>query len=579
MEALAGTGWSFACPDWKDRLREQRSLIPDLPLDRELASRAVRIFNKLRLPDVSGRPELRTAAGDWQRDQVAALFGSMDRNGRRRVRRLLNLIPKKNNKTTGAAAIMLTALLMDDEPRQLYSLLGATQKIAERGFDQAHGMILADPVLKQRFHIRSHLKTIVDQVTESTLKVQTFDEKVVTGDIPKGVLIDELHILGKVHYAKRVWGQIWGGMVARPGAFMVEITTQSDEAPAGVFKDELALARRIRDGLVTGPAANSLLPVLYEFPEEFQKDKEQPWRDPANWPMVLPNLGRSVHLDLLLEQYAEAQEKGAEEERRWASQHLNIQIGLGLHDERWRGADFWLEAAEPALTLADLLARSEVVTVGIDGGGLDDLLGFAAVGRETGTGRWLAWCHAFAVRSVLEVRKDIAPRLEGYERDGDLELVDQAQDMFLRVAALLCEIRDSGLLPELAAVGLDPADVGMLTDVLEAEGFDAGDAAAGRRGQLEAIPQGMGLLSAIHTAEMKLHDGMLRHAGSDMMAWCVGNAKAVQKGNAVVINKEVAGSAKIDPLIALFCAVKLMERSPEPAMTESHYAKAELLVI
>ncbi|WP_277666511.1 hypothetical protein, partial [Novosphingobium lindaniclasticum] len=43
--------WNFACPDWKDRLREGRSLVPDLPLNRPVASRAVQIFNKLRLTD------------------------------------------------------------------------------------------------------------------------------------------------------------------------------------------------------------------------------------------------------------------------------------------------------------------------------------------------------------------------------------------------------------------------------------------------------------------------------------------------------------------------------------------------
>lgn len=585
MEQERAAGWDFSCPDWKERLLQGRSLMPALPLDRDMASRAVQIFNMLRLPDVIGQPSLAETAGDWQREIPAAVFGSLLPNGRRMVRKVFQLVPKKNNKTTGGAAIMVTALLIDPAPRQPYFMYGPSQEIAHGAFDQAAGMIAADPVLRDRFLIKAHVKTIVDRLTESTLKIQTFDEGVATGAKPKGALIDEIHILGKRHYAQRVMGQLWGGMVSRPDSFLIEITTQSDQAPAGLFAAELDLARGIRDGRITGAAANTL-PLLYEFPEEFQTDPEQPWRDPACWPQVLPNLGRSIHLDLLKETYAEASEKGAEEERRWASQHLNIQIGMGLHAQRWAGADYWLENAEAGLTLDELLRRCEVVVVGIDGGGLGDLFGFAVVGRERGTDRWLCWAQAWALPVVLERHKSVASRLRDFAEQGDLHMVSSAQEIVSAVVEALVQIRASGLLPTDMAIGVDAADMGTLVDGLAAADFRAHetDKETGkliRLGHIEPVKQGVGLTSAIHTAEFKLHDGLLVHGGSEMMAWCVSNAKAVQKGNSVAIDKEVAGSAKIDPLIALFCAVKLMELGPVAGQIDgpSVYEDRGLLVL
>jgi len=49
------------------------------------------------------------------------------------------------------------------------------------------------------------------------------------------------------------------------------------------------------------------------------------------------------------------------------------------------------------------------------------------------------------------------------------------------------------------------------------------------------------------------------------MAWAVSNARVEPKGNAITITKQASGSAKVDPLMAMFNAPALMATNPQPA--------------
>lgn len=563
--------WDFSCPDWEVKLKAGKTPIPDLPLDMREAEAAVKYFDKLCIPDIKGQPKMQEAAGEWFRDIIRAAFGSVKNaaTGERWIEEIFILVPKKNSKTTNSAALGLVAMLMNKTPNIEGVIIAPTIAVANTCFRQAVGMIKADEYLTRRFRVVEHMKEIIDmeadadtgQPRNAKLMIKAFDVKVVTGTIPAFAIIDELHVMAADKNADRVLGQITGGAITEQETFIIYITTQSETPPVGVFKEQLQYARGVRDGKYKEDVKT--LAVIYEFSEAVQTDDEKPWRNPELWPMVLPNLGRSVKLEKLIPKFRQAEAKGAAELARWASQHLNIEIGLALHSERWIGADYWTSCADPVLTLDEILLRSEVVTVGFDGGGLDDLAGLAVIGRCSKTRRWLSWSKAWAHPDVFERRKQIETTLRDFEADGDLVVVPDNDPLkiFRDVTEIISKIHKTGLLPENEAVGLDSQAVADLVDMLL-----AAELTLGPGGHICAVAQGWQLSSAIWGIELKLKVKSLLHKGSRLMNWVLGNAKAELKGKNIYISKAAAGKAKIDPLTALFNAYQLMAKNPEAEM-------------
>lgn len=546
----------FACPDWWEKIKAGETPMADVPVNEERAAKALAFFNRLRLPDVAGNPTMREACGDWFRDILVAFLASEDPETKERlVWELLCMVPKKNSKSTYTSALALTALYMAETPNAQMLLIGPSQNISARCFDQAQGMIRLDDRLRSIFKVQDHLKTITRNMTGTKLEVKTFDTSIVTGEIPIMTIIDELHELGKKAAAMSVMQQIRGGGITQTGGQLIMITTQSDKRPAGIWKSEIKKARAIRDGKA-GPRP-IMLPVLYEFPEAMQK-RESWWRNRTHWPLVLPNLGRSISWQRLEDDYINNGTATPEAEQIWVSQHLNIEIGLGMHDDRWVGADHWEKSARPEMTLDEILRVSEVCVVGVDGGGLDDLLGIAVMGRHAKTKAWLHWGKAWADRGVLKLRPAIAPELTDLEAKGELVLVDNIEKEANPEIVQICErIRDAGLAPEKDWIGMDPEGVGSIIDALTEADFEIED--------IIPISQGYKLNSAIKQAPVKLKNGSLLHCGQEIMAWCVGNAQTEDRGNAVIVTKQVSGRAKIDPLMAFFNAVRMMTWNPVAA--------------
>lgn len=552
--------WSTKCLDWEERLLSGQSLVPDLPLFEDEAAKALRVFKRLRVPDLIGTPTMSEVAGPWLFPIVEAIFGCYDPVANRRMlSEFFLLIPKKNGKTSTSAAIMVEAIILNRRPEAEFILVAPTKEVADLSFRQAAGTIKADPELSKLFNISSHVKTITHLLNGSTLKVKAADTDVITGSKATGTLIDELHVLGNKSEAADIMLELRGALAARPDGFLMTITTQSKSPPAGVFKAELDKARAVRDGNLDLP----LLPILYEPPERISHIGEM--RQRKYWHIVNPNLGRSVDEGFLSRQLAAAEAEGSNALALFASQHFNIEIGVGLRTDAWAGAEYWEENADTTLTLNSLLARSDVAVVGVDGGGLNDLFGLCVLGREKGGGdvrfrRWFVWTHTWSHRSVLDRYKEQAPRLLDFEALGELTIFDRMGDDIEEIVETIGLVKDSGLL---AQIGMDAQGVGALVDALVDAGIETKEEGMEI---IRAIPQGYKLMGAIKTAERKLVEGTLIHAGQKIMNWNVGNAKIEPRGNAILITKQVAGSAKIDTLMSMFDAVAIMSMNPQPAV-------------
>ena len=543
--------WSTACPDWADRLRRGESIIPP-PIYPEQAERALEVFKSLRVVDLPGKPTFGECCDQFVFDFVAAIFGGYDaETGNQLIREFFLLISKKNTKSTIAAGIMVTAVVLCWREEEEHLILAPTKEVADNSFKPAASMIRADEELNELFHIQDHIRTITHRVTRASLKVVAADTDTVSGKKSGRILVDELWVFGKRSNAEAMFMEATGGQVSRNEGWVIYLTTQSDEPPAGVFKDKLNYFRDVRDGNIEDRKS---LGVLYEFPPEMIKAKE--YLDPANFYITNPNIGRSVSAEWLADQLKKQQSKLDGSFQQFLAKHLNVEIGLNLRSDRWAGADFWQGAADPRVTLDYLFANCDIVIPGIDGGGLDDLLGLALLGRERSTGRWLHWGHAWAHKIVLDRRKDIAPRLQDFATAGDLTLVEKPGDDVEQVADIICRVRDAELLPEKYRIGVDAAGIGDIVDELLARDFVLED--------ITAISQGWRLNGAIKTTERKVAGGELVHGGSPLMAWCVGNARVEDKGNAISITKQASGKAKIDPLMAVFSAVSLMALNPAP---------------
>jgi phage terminase large subunit-like protein len=90
--------WSTACSDWEARILSGSSLVPDLPLYQAEADRALRVFKRLKIPDMVGMPRMGMSRGHGSIRSSKPSGGSLDPETNIRAIQEFSSHPQKNTR-------------------------------------------------------------------------------------------------------------------------------------------------------------------------------------------------------------------------------------------------------------------------------------------------------------------------------------------------------------------------------------------------------------------------------------------------------------------------------------------------
>jgi phage terminase large subunit-like protein len=262
----------------------------------------------------------------WQRRITRDLFGWKRPDGTRRYRECFVFVPRKNAKTAWASGIALYMLGFDGEPpeaaAQVYNAASEREQ-ARLTFTMSKLMVLADPALAQR--LKPYRNTIVDEKTNSVLRVLSADADTKHGFNVHCAVIDELH----AHKKRDLYDVLQTATGARAQPLLIVTTTAGDNTESIAWQT-YQYAKEVEADPEIDP---SYYPCIFEADIGEGDD----WTDPEVWRKANPSLGITVPEEFIASQCAKAQRIPGYTNA-FLRLHLNIWT---TSTSRWLDVEVW----------------------------------------------------------------------------------------------------------------------------------------------------------------------------------------------------------------------------------------------
>lgn len=452
----------------------------------------------------------------WQVWIIASIFGWVSKEtGRRRYRRALILVPRKNGKSALSAGVGLYMLAADGEHGAEVFAGATSEKQAMEVFRPARAMALKTPRLLDRFALEVGAKSIVS--IENGSRFEPLIGKPGDGASPSCAIIDEYH----EHETDELVETMRTGQGAREEPLLLMISTAGDNIGGPCYQAMLD-AQRVVEG---NERDDALFAALYGL------DEGDDWTTEAALRKANPNFGVSVSAEFLAQERADAL-ANPRRQAVFQTKHLNRWVGSRaafFNLENWRRCANLAQSPEAfagkrCFLALDLASKSDIASIGMV---------FPTPGG-----------HFVATRNYLPedaLRGPNGMRYRGWQSEKRLILTPGAMIDHDRIGD---DVRAMLRRFDVAKIAFDPWNATALISRLMGEGAPVLEF----RQTAKNFSEGMKLLAAA------IDDGKIMHDGDAALAWAMGNVTAKEDPAGNVFPRKETVEAKIDPAVAVIMA-------------------------
>ena len=481
--------------------------------DEELAHRPIRFIEKFCKPSKGANNQL--ILQPWQHFIIGSLFGWVHKETKlRRFKEALVFVGRKNGKTTTISGLANYGVSQDGENGAEIHMLANTMKQARLLFDESKAMIKASPVLKKNF--RSLRDAIHYDKTISKIEPQASDSEKLDG------LNTHIGIFDEIHEFKdyKLISVIKNSRAARLQPLLIYITTAGFQLN-GPLVDMVEAGKDTLNGIIEDERTFYYLASL---------DDEDDINDSENWIKANPNIGVSIDIEVMKEEWIKAKRIPAER-----GDFITKRFNIFANNDEMSFIDHTTLSKNNEVIPFDEL-ENHPCTVGYDLSETEDFTSACAT-FALENGKIAVLSHSWIPKHKVDLSNEKIPYRE-WEEAGYLTIQDKPYIDYTDVYDWILKVNEHHPVEKIT---YDRANAFRLNQELKNYGFVTEET---RQGALTLSP-------ALKSLKELFLDGKVIYNNNPLFKWYVNNVKLKLDRNGNWLPSKQSRYRKIDGFAAL----------------------------